>query len=278
MAIFNYTAAKGVFETADSNTTGEFNVSDVAVVGEAAPVGAINVQYLRFFDQGHAAGGGDAYASLDQLEFHISAEGTSTTFYLDTDNTNQSSSGGTQIALHTLTLATATPGDVAALVVTAINNALGTVHAVAQAQVGTSNTTDDFVDVYIYNRVPGANFALVSANETVLPKGVVQAATAPSSLRSIDGGAVLEASRIEDTVALDTGLGGIQLGALSDGTSVGQMICMFNNSSNLRMFFGGNFASGNDTCMIDHGEGSILAWNGTDWIEWKYYTGQASFT
>ena len=146
--------------------------------------------------------------------------------------------------------------------------------------MGSNDSTEDYVDLRIFNRVPGVNFALVSGSETVLPKGVVQAATAPSSLRSIDGGAYLAAGRLEDATddTLDTGLGGIQLGALSDGTSVGQMICMFNNSDYLRMVFTGNFASGNDTCMIDHGEGSVLAWNGTDWIEWKYYTGQASFS
>ena len=260
MAIFNYTSTKGVFETVDSNTTGAFNVSNVAVVGEAAPVGDINIQYLRIYDQAHSDG--DDYAALDQVEFQISAEGTSTVFFLDTDNNNQTSSGGTQVALHGLTLTSAVPKALADLIATQINSTLATVHAVSQTQVGVTGTTADYSDVYIYNRVPGANFGLSSANSTALPKGIVQKPTSP--LRSIDGGAVLETGRSEDVVAIDTGLGGIQLGALSDGTRVGQMICMFNDSTNLRMFFTGNFTGGTTTAMVDHQEGSVLVWDGSD--------------
>ena len=99
-----------------------------------------------------------------------------------------------------------------------------------------------------------------------------------SPLRSIDGGAVLETGRSEDVVAIDTGLGGIQLGALSDGTRVGQMICMFNDSTNLRMFFTGNFTGGTTTAMVDHQEGSVLVWDGSDWDQFKKYGGNISFT
>ena len=279
MAIFNYTAAKGVFETADSNSTGAFNVSDVGVVGEAAPAGDVNVQYLRFYDQAHSDG--DDYASLDQVSILISAEGVHTTFYLDTNNSADGT--GTQIRLDTVNtsnLGGATPTQVATAVATIINGALGTVHCEVQTQVGNANSTADYVDLRIFNRTAGVSFGLATSDGSILPMGTVQSATSAATLRSIDGGAYLAAGRLEDQTddTLDTGLGGIQLGALSDGTSPGQMICMFNNSTYLRMFFTGNFASGNDTCMIDHGEGSILAWNGTDWIEWKYYGGQASFS
>tara|TARA_X000000950_G_scaffold286318_1_gene394859 strand:- start:1733 stop:2566 length:834 start_codon:yes stop_codon:yes gene_type:complete len=277
MAIFNYTAAKGVFETVDSNTTGAFNVSDVGVVGEAAPVGAINVKRIRIYDQANSDG--DDYAGLDEQTFTITAEGVSTTFELDT--AGDYAGADTQIDLsgvNTNNLAGATPKQVTDAIVAVINSTLATVEAVAQAEVGSSNDKTDYSDFYIYNRQPGVAFTLSSSSATALSVDTVQAAQSSATLRSIDGGAVLEANRTEDTVAIDTGLGGIQLGALSDGTRVGQMICMFNNSTNLRMFFTGNFTGGTDTAMVDHGEGSILVWDGSDWDQWKYYGGQITFS
>lgn len=273
MAIFNYTSTKGVFETADSNTAGAFNVSNVGVVGEAAPVGSTSIQFLRVFDQANSDG--DDYAALDEVTFSITSEGTTTTFELDTAGDYAGSD--TQIDLsgiNTNNLAGATPKQVTDAIVAVINSTLTNIHALAQAEVGSAGTTDDYSDLYIYGRQPGIVPSLVVSNETALPKGVVQNAQSAATLRSIDGGAVLEAGRAEDvSAALDAGFGGIQLGALSDGTRVGQMICMFNNSTHLRMFFTGNFTGGNNTAMVDHGEGSVLVWDGSDWDQWKYYGG-----
>ena len=274
MAILNYTQSKGCFETADSDTSGGFSISDVAVVGEAALAGATPINFIRILDQGHADG--DDYAGLDDVTFSVSdGEGTVVKFHIDNDGDGASTPANHTAIATNAVLGNVAPTGIAALITAAINDhaSLGKVFAIEQAQVGATETTADYVDVYVFGRTTSNAIGVGtgSPNRSVLPTGVVQAITPASSRKSIDGGVYLSPSAAEDVAAVNSDLGGIHVGALSNGTSAGQMIYLRNNASNSDLVLTGAFnASGSNTiCTLGAGRGQVLAWNGSGWILWK---------
>jgi hypothetical protein len=279
MAKLNYTAAKGLFESEDPNTTGAFSVSDVPVINEAVAAGNSSIQYIRIYDQ--SGSDGDDYAGLDELTFTISDGSTETVFEIDNDG-DSATANVTAIDLSSLTLGSSTPTQVATLILNEINTVYdnggeGTLLAIAQSEVDADTTADsgDYVDIYIYNGGT-SNFSLRSSSASVLPTGYVQRASAPS----FDSGIYLAASRADDRADVQTAVGGFAAGALADGTRAGQMVCVFNNATNRSLVVSStddNFSGGTGSLTVAATQGSILVWNGSQWVEWKYYGGTGSF-
>jgi len=283
MAKLNYTAAKGLFESEDSNTTGAFSVSDVPVINEAVAAGNCSIQYIRIYDQ--SGSDGDDYASLDEVTFTlIDNDGLETVFEIDNlgDSVTANVTAIDLSSVNTNNLAGATPTQVATAILDEINTiydngGAGTLLAIAQSEVDADGTADsgDYVDIYIYNSSP-SNFVLNTSSSSVLPVGYIQRASAPS----FNSGIYLASGRDDDLGTIQTATGAIKAGALADGTSAGQMVCVFNNSSNRTLqvtSVDDNFSGTTGTLTVAAGEGSILVWNASEWVEWKYYGGTGTF-
>ena len=274
MAKLIYTAAKGVFQTEDSNTTGAVSISDVAVTPECAPVGPTKIVALRFLDQGHSDG--DGYASIDNTGVTVSdGQGNVVIFEFDHDNSGATIAGAVAVDLSSAApLSAATPSDIATLLATAIDgNATvgGNVHPVVQSQVGANDSTSDYVEIYLYGPIANGNVNISSIG-SILSSRTVQDVAHGANRRSIDGGLVLEAGRADDDATLQTKLGDVNAGALSNGTAVGQKIFAINNSTNRGLKFTGEFkdasnASRSNCSIAKAGEISELMWDGYDWIE-----------
>ena len=165
MAKLIYTAAKGVFQTEDSNTTGAVSISDVAVTPECAPVGPTKIVALRFLDQGHSDG--DGYASIDNTGVKVSdGQGNVVIFEFDHDNSGATIAGAVAVDLSSAApLSAATPSDIATLLATAIDgNATvgGNVHPVVQSQVGSNDSTEDYVEIYLFGPIANGNVNILS--------------------------------------------------------------------------------------------------------------------
>ena len=281
MARALYTATKGLFEDQASNTTGLFSISDVSIDTAAAAAGLSAIKYIRIYDQSGADG--DDYAGLDELTFLLTdGAGTQTLFEIDND-ADSARTDTTHIDLDGLTLNSSTPTQVAGLIVTAINTVYGsagtaTLFAIAQSEVDGDGVADssDYVDIYIFGNDQN-DFGL-SGGSSVLPVGIVQR----PSTAVIDGGAYLAAGRTDDDATLEGDLGGFSLGALSNGSSPGEIILLLNNSSNRSMKASGAFVDSggaSDTQVsIAAGQGSLLCWSGSAWGQIKSIGGNATFS
>jgi len=285
MPRFSYTKAKGILESHDADIeTGLFSVSDVPVIQSAAAAGLAPIAYIRIYNQPGNITGGDGYDALEDTLLYINdGQGNAVNYEFTPDGS--AASVGTQLDISgAASFPNSTAAQIAAVVLAKINADFSTIEAVAQAAVnaesgGTAtDSTDDYIDIYLYSAKTGTQIVVTPSTtpSTHIDSGVVVSGT-PSS---IDAGVYLAAGRADDETGLEGSgkPGSVDVGALSDGTSAGQMMFAMNNATNRTLKFTGSFTGSNTICTIGAGKGSLLVWDGTDWLNFKHVTGAATFS
>ena len=258
-----YTIAKGLYESDDSGSGFEISTG---VSHVCATVPAIYIQRIRVYNQ-TAADGGDSYEALEDTLFTVNGR----VYELDVDN-DGAATGDVAIATNTVGAATEAHA-LAALIATGINNDGSNPNVYAVADVATTiadslgvESTNDYADILVYGHKTGVAFgAYSSIPETHIAFSIVSSSY-PTHTRSFSGSFYIEAGRSDELSGLQSDAD-LDVGALEDGSNVGETVLILNNSAERDVAIEMNGGSS----VVDSESGVLLAWSGSAWSEVKSY-------